>query len=756
MHIINRYKIITALLCGILINTTAAKAQSVYKIYVALNGTEAAAGTEDQPVNSIAKAVELAGKVTGAKQIQILVKGGTYHLTQSISVIKGKNWNSEIPLSIEAYNKQPVILHGGKTITPEMMQPVSDKKFLARLQPGVRSKVRQIDLKALGVDPGKLHPVGFTRPFGPAWMEMFINGNPGQIARWPNAGTVPIDSVINGGSTDTAKKIAAAKPGELKKAMIAIKPTETSKEITEVKPVDPTKKNEKVTITDTTKRGGTFFYNDPRPSKWKEPEKIWITGFFMWGYADDAVPIKKIDTIRRILTTALPTNYGFGTGKPWRAYYAYNIPEEIDVPGEYYVDTDKGMLYFLPPAILTSVELSQMEAPLMEVEGVDNLQVKKINFTCTRGMAVYTEHTKGLRIDGCKFSNLGMMAVFVGKGMPALPNEPAQTSRVAGNILKYLYENSTYNADGGSNNGILNCEVWNTGAGGIYLNGGDRLTLTPGHSFIKNCLVHDFNRIGKTFIPGIFVNGVGNIISNCELYNSASVGILIHGNNEVLEYNNIHHTTLEVDDMGAVYIGRDPSENGNIIRYNYFHNMGGQNKTMAVYNDDGSCGTLVTGNVFYRAGTVAGFIGGGQDNKYINNLFLNTRYAVHIDKRLQNWAKGVVQKDGLFQKRLEAVNYTKPPYSTAYPNLKDYFQQGPAAPQRNDFFRNVMVNIEQKFEGDSTLLYLDRHNFETVGDPGFKNYRKLDFRIKKNSIIFTEMPGFVPPPIEKMGYRKKD
>jgi hypothetical protein len=180
MHIINRYKIITALLCGILINTTAAKAQSVYKIYVALNGTEAAAGTEDQPVNSIAKAVELAGKVTGAKQIQILVKGGTYHLTQSISVIKGKNWNSEIPLSIEAYNKQPVILHGGKTITPEMMQPVSDKKFLARLQPGVRSKVRQIDLKALGVDPGKLHPVGFTRPFGPAWMEMFINGNPGR------------------------------------------------------------------------------------------------------------------------------------------------------------------------------------------------------------------------------------------------------------------------------------------------------------------------------------------------------------------------------------------------------------------------------------------------------------------------------------------------------------------------------------------------------------------------------------------------
>jgi hypothetical protein len=233
------------------------------------------------------------------------------------------------------------------------------------------------------------------------------------------------------------------------------------------------------------------------------------------------------------------------------------------------------------------------------------------------------------------------------------------------------------------------------------------------------------------------------------------VAILLHGNNHIIEYNDIHHTTLEVDDMGAVYYGRDPTELGNVVRYNFFHNLGGQNKTEAVYHDDGACGMLVTGNIFYRAGTVAAFIGGGQDNTYTYNLIMNTRYALHIDKRLNNWAKGTVQRGGLFEKRMDAVNYLKPPYSTAYPHLKDYFENGPEAPQRNKFFMNVMVNIEQLVEGDSTLLYIDKRNFETIGDPGFKNYRKLDFRIKHNSIIKNELPGFILPELNKIGYRKK-
>jgi hypothetical protein len=760
MHINAKYKIIIVLFFCILIHTSVVKAQSAYKIFVAVNGTEGATGTQEQPVNNIARAIELAEKAakTDVKKIEIIVHGGTYYIAKSIEIVQGKNWTSSVPLSIEAYEKEIVILHGGKTITNDMISPVTDKGFFARFHPEVRNRIRQIDLKAAGVDPGKLHPVGFGRPFGPSWMEVFFNGTPGQIARWPNVGTVPIDSVLNGGSADTAKKVVINGHEGEKEGLIAIRPSETNREVVNFKPTDISKKAVKPAVIDTAKKGGVFFYDDPRPSTWKEPQKVWLTGFFMWGYADDAVPVQKIDTIRRIIKTALPTRYGFGSGKPWRAYYAYNIPEEIDVPGEYYVDTENGMLYFLPPDKLKSVELSVIEAPIIQVEGVNNLQIKKIQFTCSRGMGIYTERTKGLRIDGCKFTNLGMMGIFVGRDMEAVEGEKAAKpeARVTGDVLNYIYKNTTFDSEGGSDNGIINCQVYQTGEGGIYLSGGNRLTLTASHSFVKNCMVHDFNRIGKTFMPGIYISGVGNTISSCELYNSPSVGIMIHGNNHIIEYNDIHHTTREVDDMGAVYIGRDPSERGNIIRYNYFHNLGGTNKTEAVYNDDGACGTTVTGNIFYRAGTVACFMGGGQDNQYTYNLILNTRYALHVDKRLNNWAKGVLQKDGLFQKRLEAVNYLKPPYSTAYPNLKNYFENGPDAPQHNRFFMNVMVNLEHLVEGDTSVIYFDKRNFETIGDPGFKNYRKLDFRLKSNSIIYNELPGFVLPPFEKIGYHKND
>lgn len=175
---------------------------------------------------------------------------------------------------------------------------------------------------------------------------------------------------------------------------------------------------------------------------------------------------------------------------------------------------------------------------------------------------------------------------------------------------------------------------------------------------------------------------------------------------------------------------------------------------MAIYHDDGACGMSVIGNVFYRAGTVGGFIGGGQDNNYTNNIFLNVRYALHIDKRLNNWAKGVIADSGLFEKRLKAVNYDKPPYSTAYPTLKNYFTEGPDQPQRNRFYLNLMVNIEEPVEGDSTLFYFDPHNYQTDGDPGFKDYADKNFHIKHNSVIYNKLPGFVAPPLDKMGYHK--
>ena len=99
---------------------------------------------------------------------------------------------------------------------------------------------------------------------------------------------------------------------------------------------------------------------------------------------------------------------------------------------------------------------------------------------------------------------------------------------------------------------------------------------------------------------------------------------------------------LETHDVGAFYLGRNYTERGNVVRYNYFHHLGregvkAEDLVQAVYLDDCASGTLVYGNVFYRAGRAA-MIGGGRDNTIENNIFVECTPSVHVDARGLGWA----------------------------------------------------------------------------------------------------------------------
>jgi hypothetical protein len=698
------------------------QAQSVKIIYVAVNGKSNAVGSKQQPVNNLPKALalaELATKNKSIKTINIILSAGVYPIQSTIEVVQGKTWNSAVPLIIEGEKHAQVIIHGGKIINIASVKTVTDPAYLKRFQANVRDQIKEVDLSEAGVDRiAKLYPVGYYRPFVPAWTEVFFNHIPGELARWPNKGSIAIDSVFDTG--------AIPRNG------------------------------------DYAKRGGIFRYgkNVHRPSTWLQPENAFISGYFNPGYAVDNLPIKTIDTVKRSIEAGASTMYGIASGKPWRAWYAYNLPEEIDQKLEYYIDVDKKKLYFLPPDDLKTLEVSELDQPMMAVEGVKNVTIKNLQFTCSRGMGVYTERTNKLHIQQCVFTNLGMMAIFMGRGIEPFKDlvisgtgKPA--SRVAGGITPHIYDNTTYDRLAGFNNEISDCEIYQTGSGGIFLSGGERLKLKPGNSVVKNCIIHDFNRINQSYAPGVWVSGVGNTVTHCEIYNTPSMAIFLNGNNHLVEYNNIHHAVLEVDDQGSLYFGRNPSERGHMVRYNYFHHLGGTNKTNAIYDDDGACGMTVYGNVFYKTGTIGGFIGGGSDIPYTNNIFIDIRYAMHIDKRLENWSKAMLDKGGLYETRLKLVKYNEPPYSTQYPELKKYFDDSPAIPKRDVFSKNIMVHIRHLAEGDSTLLALKNDNLRTNDYSIFKNADKENFNLKNEADVEKLILGFKLIPFDKIGYHKK-
>jgi len=692
--------------------------------YVSVDGADSNNGTKQQPFRTLERARAAARKAKVEDTLTIVyLRGGLYEREVTFALNEQDSGSVHAPVIWRAYPGEKVILLGGRRIDAVLVKPVTDSSILNRIvEPSARTQVMQVDLKSMGIgDYGQLRARGFRRPYIPAHMELFVDDHAMRLAQWPNPGEprVPIGKVIDTGSI-------------------------------------PRKG-------DFTNRGGRFHYDTDRVQHWTQADDIWISGFFNNGYADDTVQIKHIDHENRTIETVQPHMYGYKSGNAWNRWYALNLLEEIDQPGEYYCDTQRGVLYFYPPPSFdpktSTLSVSVLEEPLVALEGASFVHFDDITFECTRGMGIYIELGEGCRINGCTLRNMGMVAVCIGQGTEDLDNyahegTAAPASRQLGSWHEHIYENTVFDRQGGKGHGIVSCDICNIGAGGVHLGGGDRATLTPAGNFVRNCDIHDYNRLGRSYKAGVNVDGVGNRVEHCRIHSAPACAFYVHGNDHVFQYNEVHDVMRDGDDMGAFYLGRDPSEFGNIIRHNFFHHIGRTprtHRTWCIYYDDMACGSRAIGNVFYNAGKSAAFIiGGGKYNVTRNNIFINSDLCIQMSNRGQGWARNNLDKGGLFEQRtLEAVDITKPPYSERYPQLANYWNNSPALPA-NPIERNLLVNCDKVTHARPEWGPI-RDNWSTHDDPGFVNMAEGNFALKEDSPAFKKIPGFAPVPFSKIG-----
>ena len=677
------------------------------KYYISPGGNDNDQGSISKPFSTLGAALDVISerRLQGDTMlIDIIFRQGTYRIKETIHILPG---NSN--LNILAYQDEEVILSGGVSITQEHIQTI---KLPDRRGRSSRTAY-MVDLKKAGItNLGRMRDVGFSRPYGVAWAEVFINKSPMHLSRWPNKDMIPMGKVLDPGSV----------------------PREG----------------------DFTNRGGTMKYDSLRINNWVNEEDARIAGYFKWGYADDMLGISSIDTIEGTITTAIPTLYGFGYGEPWQNWYGVNIFSELDYPGEYYISHETGMLYFIPEEEnIESLDFSILEEPFISMEGISNVAIRGIIFECSRGLGIALANTRDVRIEGCTFRNLGSLGITVGKGIEpfsTLVHEGTGQAKagIVGNLQQHMYVNTTFNREAGNNNSIISCKFYQLGAGGISLGGGNRLSLEPGNNLIENCLFHNLNRIEKSYRPAVELTGVGNRVSHCEIYNAPSMAILMQGNDHIIEYNYIHDVCLEVRDQGAVYYGRDPSERGSVVRYNFFENIPDHFHTCAVYHDDGACGMTVHGNVFNKAGRWTVLVGGGSDNVYYNNIFIGSQIGIHVDNRLANWGASMLEKGGIVEKRLNAVNYQEPPYKTRYPQLSTYFNS-PEIPSGNLFENNVFVRTGQVLDAEDAWLEYKNSNWIADQDVGFADEENNNFSLNPKSIIYEKIPAFREIPFHVIG-----
>lgn len=677
--------------------------------YVSLKGDNGNEGSLKRPFKTLQMALDRVGELNGKDTVEIVLRGGCYELDKTVELC-GKN-----NLVIRSYENEEVILSGGKAISQKALKKISDASVWNRLQPLVRKQVREVDFEELGFPLNGLHASGFGRPSRSAWTQLFINDEAAALSRWPNDSTVLIGKILRSG-------------------------------------VGPKGEGEPYPA---------FCYSESRPSTWKDVSQMWISGYFAHGYADDMIQVERIDTVNKAVYAAQHTVYGFMTGAPWRRWFALNLLEEIDLPGEYVIDMLRKKIYLYPPiGKINTIHASLLEGPVMAIENAKNVTVRNITFKYGRQMGVYMENTENVRIQGCTITNVGGVGVAIGKGTVTLGKAGVRphsaeaggvaTSREIGDLQGRVYQDILFNRQGGRNNGIVDCHIYNVGAGGVSLGGGDRASLTPAGNFVENCDIHDYNQVEKSYRPGVWIDGVGNRVTKCNIYNAPSMAILFHGNDHLIELCKITNVCTEVDDQGAVYYGRDASEQGNVIRYCYFKELSPRHRVTATYHDDGACGAEVYGNIYYKAGSLPVLIGGGHDNHYKHNIFIESPVAIHLDNRMQNWGKFMIKRGGIIDQRLKEVNYRESPYREAYPQLVHYWDKDASYPSGNVIEGNLFYKIGNVVNGRTEWGEF-RNNWVTNTNPGFIDEQNPLKGFKADAAVFQYIKDFPNLPFEQIG-----
>ncbi|KRC59210.1 hypothetical protein ASE14_15695 [Agromyces sp. Root81] len=667
---------------------------SALEIFVSPTGSDDGAGTEASPYATLEKAQAViretkAGSGLPDGGITVTLREGDYERSASFELGADDSGEEGSPIVYRAYPGEDVALHGGRVLNGDDFVPAGTDGAGARLDESVRSSVMQFDLGAAGIDDlGDILQTGMGLPPGAEPAEIFFDGEPMTIARFPNDGAyVKVGTVSD--------------PGGNPRQVLGGSATS--------RPLPP--------IYD---EGATFGYADERPESWASTEGAWMYGYWYWDWADGNVEIESVDAATNQITTKNASHYSVRANQ---RYYYYNIPEELDVPGEYYLDRAENVLYFLPPAPIagTTVALSLLTDPIVQIDGASHVTFSGIRFEHTRGDGIRIASGDHNRIVDSVIANLGGWGARI---------------------------------EAGVDNVVHRTEIARTGHGGVFVGGGDRPTLTRADNAVTESTIHDFSRLALTYNPGVMLSGVGNTAADNHIFNAPHQAIAFEGNDHMIEYNEVHDVVQDSADSGAIYSVRDWSWTGTVIRYNYLHDIGGAgapgNDQDGIYLDDLTSGITVVGNVLVNVPR-AFLIGGGRSNIIENNLVVNSVHGLQLDSRGTGWASYHCAPGGGMQKSLEKMPYQQEPWASRYPWLVGLLGDEPCIPKDNSVQRNVFKDsAELNIAGEAASNGTVADNWVTTDDLRFVNQADGDLTLSPDSPVFAQVPGFEALPFERM------
>ena len=638
-------------------------------LWVSPAGSDQNPGTKAAPVASLPRAAALVRKAREqhpADAVTVWVGEGTYVLSESLLLGEADSGTAAAPVVWRGVKRDAVRILGARPVTPSQLSPVKDPAILARLAPEAKGQLLEYDLAANAVRHTEVFP-DYQRD--PADLcALFYDGRRLPLSRWPNGnyGYATMKRVLKSGSMSANKH-----------------------------------------------DGGVFEYREDRPARWQgslAEGGVWIRGFWRVPWVAETLRVKAIDPKLHTLTLAVSTGMGIGSkystlvngtriGDGKENWFALNLIEEIDQPGEWAVDFKRRKLYLFPPAPITagSLSIADNAQPLIVLNRASFITLRNLSLGQQIGDGIAIEEGQAVQLLGCALTGVVRRGIVV---------------------------------RGGSGHRIQSCDISEVGLTGIDLLGGDRKTLAPsGFEVVNNHLWRiALNAPVPAFTAGLDAttqNLVGAHVAHNRIHDVSYGGITFGGNDNIFEANEIYRVGLDGGDLGGFYTTGGWSSRGNAVRGNFIHHSMNAN---AIYMDDGNSGLVMEDNLIYQTATGI-FIGGGHDHIAHRNVLVECTHAMHIDDR------GVSRKYGptnsRLRKDLDSVPYAESPWKERYPALVGILDSTPTVPHGNVLTGNFIVGCDETVRRSGNAENLTGFNvddnIEKVGTEVFANVKALDF-----------------------------
>ncbi len=742
----------------------------VIEFFVSPDGKDNSPGTKERPFLTIEAARDAARVSKDKGEIKIVLRGGNYFVSKTLEFNQKDSGTPDHPYTLTSHPGERARLIGGVPVSSNAVKKTIDEAILNRIiSHAAREYIYEIDLKTQGItNYGKIRPRGFGRAVQPNTLELTINGKRLRMAQWPNEDDV--DKNGRGAGSD-------------------------AKDIHYIKMPNPIDKGSIPRKEDFSNKGGLIPYDYSRPDKYQSSD-IYIAGFLNNGYAYDMIPIESIDRKKKHIKLTEAHMYGLGSHKKWGGrgfteYFFLNVLEEIDQPGESFLDRQSGKIYFmLPEGIVNDGNLeilaSVMEEPILAIEEASYFHLKDLAIECGRAIGIYMEGGENNLIQGCTLRNLGTAGIMLGKGVDASPKTVHEYTgtlkpRMMGSIMQHTYQNSTVYRNAGKNHTISNCEIHDIGVVGVYLGGGNRETLEAGNNVVSNCRIYRTQNVERFFYGAVCMDGVGNRVEHSEIFDLFDAAIWSWGNDMEIKYNKIHNCLKTASDKGVIYTGRNPSAFNLQIENNFIYDNGNPyGYTAVVHMDDYACGLVFKNNICYRNDRIF-FINSGFLHTIENNIFVNNyawddhpvdyEHGIRKGSTPEEWLKVISQSgqnSGIIYKRIfEEVDVRNPPYSARYPRLVEIVINPQKSFGSTLVRKNVCINsgilisnrpLENPGADSEKSVYNNwvEENIDLKRlNLGFNDIDKMDLSTSPNSEIFKKVSGFEMIDFGKIGIQSK-